>query len=167
MKETKCVSPSKTNLTVLGLEVQVRKGRVGPAAKDLKELIGATEDLLAKGYASGLEMSKIVGKWSWVMLLSRFGFSIFSSVYTFMQKVGENGGELWPSVRKELGIACGVAPLLCVSIFQKWSDKVAAFDASKEAQGVSEVIASAGWAAGKRKFLLAKRSVAWFFRRKT
>lgn len=159
VKETKCVRPSKADLTVLGLEVKARRGRVGPAAKDLKELIGATEEMLARGCASGLEMSRIVGKWSWVMLLSRFGFSIFSSVYTFMQKVGESGGDLWPSVRKELGIVCGVAPLLCVSFFQKWSDKVAAFDASKEAQGVSEVLAPLGWAAGKRNFLRMTPSV--------
>jgi hypothetical protein len=83
-------------------------------------------------------MEKLVGKWSWVLLVSRAAYSVFSSVYSFCHTVSVNRSKLWPSVAKELRIVCGLAPVLCVNIFQEWSSKAAAFDASSDGQGVSE-----------------------------
>jgi hypothetical protein len=132
-------------MEVLGLSVDTRGGRVGLCYKKLYKLVCETERLLSRGTATGKEVERLLGKWSWTVLTSRSAFSVFSSVYSFVQKASSASRiKLWPSVVKELEIVCGLAPLLCVNIFQEWSGKMTAFDASTVAQGVSEVVVSVG-----------------------
>jgi hypothetical protein len=147
VKRGKCVEPGEggASMEVLGLEVNTRSGRVGLCYKKLYKLVCETQHLLTRGKATGKEVERLLGKWSWTVLTSRSAFSVFSSVYSFVQKVpSASRVELWPSVVKELELVCGLAPLLCVNIFQEWSGKMAAFDASTVAQGVSEAVVSAG-----------------------
>ena len=148
VKRKKCVEPGEglSSMEVLGLTVDTRSGRVGLCFEKLCKLVCETEHLLNRGTATGKEVERLIGKWSWTVLTSRSAFSVFSSVYSFVQKVSSASSrvKLWPSVVKELEIICGLAPLLCVNIFQDWSGKMAAFDASTVAQGVSERVVSVG-----------------------
>ncbi len=139
VKREKCVEPGggEREIEVLGMRVNTGSGRVGLEYAKLWSLVRETESMLKRGFATGRELERLIGKWSWTVLVSRSAFSVFSSVYSFIQKVSART-KLWPSIVKELKIMCGIAPLLSVNIFQEWSGKMAAFDASTVAQGVSE-----------------------------
>ena len=155
VKRGKCREPGEgvASMEVLGLTVDTRSGRVGLCYEKLWSLVCETKHLLNRGTATGKELERLIGKWSWTILTSRSAFSVFSSVYSFVQKVlSASRVKLWPSVVKELEIVCGLAPLLCVNIFQEWSGKLAAFDASTVAQGVSETWVSVGAAKGFAKY---------------
>jgi hypothetical protein len=139
VKPSKCVPPTKSPIKILGLQFCGARTSIGPVPKELWELVLSTQHLLHEGKASGKQLEKIVGKWSWFILCNRLCFSVFSAVYGFIKAVGDRVAKLWPSVEKDLVLVCGLAPLLSVNWSQEWSDEVSAFDASLEGQGVSEL----------------------------
>lgn len=143
-KASKCVPPTKAPLKLLGLQVEGAKAKLGPAPQELRGLVLLTQQVLQEGKASGRQLERIVGKWSWFLLCNRLGFSVFSAVYGFIKSAENNVRNLWPSVQKDLLLACGLAPLLSVSWAQDWSEGVSAFDASLEGQGVSELLLPRG-----------------------
>jgi hypothetical protein len=139
-KASKCVPPTKGTVKLLGLQVEGATATMGPAPQELRELVLLTEQILQQDKASGRQLEKIVGKWSWFLLCNRLGFSVFSAVYGFIKSAGDNVKQFWPSVQKDLLLVCGFAPLLSVKWSQDWSGEVSAFDASLKGQGVSELV---------------------------
>jgi hypothetical protein len=99
-------------------------------------LVRDTLTLIRRAHCSGLELSHIVGRWSWALLACRPAFAVFSSVYRFIQTAGSRVFHLWPSVARELDLAIGLAPLLFASLDSPWFDRVVASDASQGGLGV-------------------------------
>jgi hypothetical protein len=91
---------------------------------------------LEYGSTTGLHLSHIVSSWTWCMLLSRPALSIFSVVYSFIQRASKREFEIWPSVRKELINAILLAPLYFSSFTSQFSSKLIATDASLSGAGV-------------------------------
>ncbi len=146
VKIEKSVVPTLAPVKILGLRVEGGKTRFAPPQEEVQQLVAFTRKVLNQGKASGKTLERIIGKWAWFLLSSRLGFSVFSAVYGFIKAAGKRILPLWPSVRKDLLLVCGIAPLLSVDWRQKWSDTASAFDASRVAQGVSETVVSRSYA---------------------
>lgn len=99
----------------------------------------AIRQLLALGRSSGSLMEKLIGHCSFLCLGRRECFSVFGSVYSFIQKYRWIQGDvkLWPSVRKELYIFDGLIPLIFRDLCSSWSTSVYAVDASEYGLGAT------------------------------
>jgi hypothetical protein len=62
---------------------------------------------------------------------------VFSSVYRFQEAADGRRFEVWPSVRRELMVMVGLAPLLFADLDEPFFERVVASDASMTGLGVS------------------------------
>ena len=135
-KPSKVVRPTADGLECLGMIVNGITGEVGVAVPKLQKLRHQTLALLDRGMCTGIELSQIIGKFTWAMLVRRPALSIFSAVYKFILVSKHRHYQLWPSVRRELHAATMLIPLLYTSIRGDFMPHVVSTDASEEAQGV-------------------------------
>ena len=135
-KSAKVVSPSSAGVECLGLVVHGREHTVGVSSLKLRNLIRETMSLLAAGQCSGLQLARLVGKWTWASLVHRPLLSTFNAVYRFIQTADARTFEVWQSVRNELLCIVGLAPLMFASMNVYWFPKVIATDASETGLGV-------------------------------
>jgi hypothetical protein len=135
-KPSKVVAPTSSGLECLGVTVNGDTGEVGVSVPKLHALRRDTLSLLHRGVATGEDISKLVGRWTWCMLVRRPSLSVFSAVYRFIIITRHRQHVLWPSVRRELHTAAMLAPLLYASIKVPFVNKIIASDASEVAQGI-------------------------------
>lgn len=119
-----------------GLQIDGREHTVGVAPAKVWRLCVETRAVLHLGSCTGDALQRLVGKWSWMILARRPAFSVFSAVYRFSAIAGKRRFFLWPSVRKELSVICGLAPFLFTRLDAPWFAKVVATDASTSGMGV-------------------------------
>lgn len=136
VKRSKIVKPTTNGVECLGVEVNGNDYTIGVHPKKLNQLIHDTRQVLYNGSCTGRALAKLIGKWTWAMLLFRPALSIFDSVYRFIQTSDRLCFKLWSSVRYELECVIGIAPLLWSSLDNPWWDQVIATDASMIGQGV-------------------------------
>jgi len=134
-KASKTVWP-RTRAEVVGLEIDGIEQSLGVSPIKLQKLCDDTRALLARGIATADDMRRIVGRWTWAMLVRRPSLAVFSSVYRFVECARRVPWVLWPTVARELRTAIGLAPLLFTSLTDTWCSHVAATDASMTGQGV-------------------------------
>jgi hypothetical protein len=96
----------------------------------------ATAAVLRHGRASGLELARLVGGWTWAALARRPALSVFCGVYRFIQAAGSRQFVLWSSVRRELEIITDLAPLLFTNTRATTFGQLVAADASSTGIGV-------------------------------
>lgn len=158
-KMSKVISASCDGVDCLGVEVHGKHHIVAPRPDKLNKLCNDTIALIKGGIASGLQLSAIVGRWTWCMLIARPALSIFSSVYRYIQCAGRKDYRLWPSVCNELMTAVQIAPLIVASFNSPWLPFIMATDASEDGQGVvkcnvdEQIIVSAASTAGTHSLL--------------
>lgn len=135
-KPSKIAGPTADGIECLGVFVDGVNCEVGLSVPKLQVLRASTLRLLDIGECTGRELSHIVGRWTWAMLVRRPAMSVFNAVYRFIECARDSRYILWPSVRRELWAAAHLAPLLFASICCEWSSVVIASDASEVAAGV-------------------------------
>ena len=135
-KLSKVVAPSSDGVECLGLEIDGVHRTVGLSVPKLQLLIRDTYALLDRGHCSGIDLAQLVGRWSWCVLCCRPAFAVFNAVYRFIQCARRRFFNLWYSVRRELSLVIGLAPLLYSSLDMLWFDRLVASDASTEGLGV-------------------------------
>ena len=135
-KPSKVVEPSCDGVDCLGIEVHGASHTVGLSAAKLLALCTDTRALLVAGTATGRELARIVGRWTWAMLPVRPALAVFSAVYRYVACAGRRSFSLWPSVRRELWLAVRLSPLLFVDWSSPWFDRVVACDSSLDGLGV-------------------------------
>jgi hypothetical protein len=135
-KLPKCQAPTADPIDVLGLEWHGKLKTVGAGVDKLSQLCALTLSYLRHGYASGEQMSKLVGSWVWPLLVRRPALSSLRHVYRFIHCAGEKHYQLWPSVKRELLILLGLAPLLYVDLSAAFFDRLFMSDASSTGGGV-------------------------------
>jgi hypothetical protein len=135
-KPSKIVRPTADGIECLGMFVHGRSSEVGMSVPKLQVLRASTMRLLDIGECTGRELSHLVGRWTWAMLVRRPAMAIFSAVYRFIECAHDSRFTLWPSVRRELWTISRIAPLLYSSINCEWSPVVIASDASEVGAGV-------------------------------
>ena len=111
-------------------------GDIGVSVDKRQKLAQMTRELLRNGYCSGKDMSRLVGRYTWSMLIRRPSLSIFSATYRFIQAAGNKRYGIWPSVRRELTAAMNILPLLSTSIRSPWRQRLTCVDASEKGMGV-------------------------------
>lgn len=135
-KPSKVVRPTANGLECLGIWVDGAACEVGMSVPKLQVLRASTMRLLDIGECTGRELSHIVGRYTWAMLVRRPAMAIFSAVYRFIECARDTRFTIWPSVRRELWAAAHISPLLYASIRCEWAHVVIASDASEQAAGV-------------------------------
>ena len=135
-KWSKVFPPSAEGVECIGMLVHGRLHTVGAHPDKLMDLANRTEVRLSQGLATGLDMQRLVGAWSWVFLVRRPSFSVFSAVYRFIETAGGKRFNIWPSVANELKVAIGLIVLLSASWRCPWFPSVSATDASTTGLGV-------------------------------
>lgn len=89
-----------------------------------------------RGRITGKQAESLVGRWSWAFLARRPAFSVFAAVYRFCAVASDRNFNIWESVRRELLVACGLAPLLVTCISAPFLGRIIASDSSSSGQGV-------------------------------
>jgi hypothetical protein len=150
------VQPPAVRAESLGLEFDCKEGTVGVSPRKLQALRAETDAFLARGMATGYELSALLGKWTWAMLVRRPALACFGSVYRFVDTARSRRFRIWRSVEWELRIAMGLAPLLYANIAAPWAPIIVATDASEYGQGV--VARAAEPAEAEREAPLARKT---------
>jgi hypothetical protein len=134
-KVSKMVLPTSDPVDLLGVQVH---GDILTISSDyISSLVQMTMSVLQLGVVvSGRQMARVVGKWTWVLLLRRPALSCIQHAYRFIEVAGSRSFQLWPSVRKELYALLGLLPMLYVDLSSSWSTKMVASDASLLGGGV-------------------------------
>ena len=130
-----------TTTTVLGIDVH-ENGVVTPNRLKLEALRYDTLRLVRRGFCSPKSMQRLVGRWTWVLLLVRPSLSLLSAVYAFGCQQSRRALPLWNNVKKELMAVAHLAPVLHRTLGAATIGTVLASDASSYGLGV--VYASAG-----------------------
>jgi hypothetical protein len=141
VKWSKLIQPSCEGVNVLGLELHGRHATYGLAPDKMRRLILGTRSFLLRSHCTGRDLSRIVGSWTWATLVRRECLSVFRSVYRFCSVAGDCVFRIWKSVRRELNIMIGLAPLLYANLAASWSDRIVASDACPSGLGVSMSLA--------------------------
>lgn len=121
---------------VMGLRVDGTGVSIGVAPHKLALLSKQTLVLARASVVDAQELSSLVGKWVWSVLVRRPVLAIFGAVYRWLKANDGRSAPLWPSVRLELAVLCALAPLLAANLSAPWFENAVAVDASSEGQGV-------------------------------
>ena len=136
IKPSKLRRPSQAPIEVTGLRVDGEALSVGVAPHKLLLLIRHTLLLARSPMVQAHELSSVLGKWAWAVLIRRPALSVFGAVYRWLAAFKDRAAPLWPSARLELGVICALAPLLVASLAPGWFHDTVAIDASSTGQGV-------------------------------
>jgi hypothetical protein len=135
-KLPKCKSATSDAIDVLGLEWNGREKTVGASVPKLHELCAVTLSYLRRGSITGVQLSRLVGSWVWPLLVRRPALSALRHVYRFIHCAGSKSYQLWPSVKRELLMLIGLAPLLYVDLSSLFYSSIYMSDASSTGGGV-------------------------------
>ncbi|CAK0824773.1 unnamed protein product, partial [Prorocentrum cordatum] len=116
---------------VWGWQIDGSRGRVAATPVRLWRARLAIRAVLRRGRCSGRDLERLLGHLVFLSLVRREGLSLFWSCYAFVRKNCTQDVRLWASVRRELSLWDGLAPLLWRVLRAGWSDEVVAVDASE------------------------------------
>ena len=139
-KPEKCVQPTLDPVEVLGVVIDNASHHIRVHITKLLRLLGQTMYLINKRTCSGLQLARLVGHWTWIIMLRRPTFAIIRNTYIFIERYKGRKHQLWPSVIDELYQLIAVSPLIYADISSAPLHILPASDASLYASGV--VIAS-------------------------
>eukprot|EP00438_Fugacium_kawagutii_P031465 Skav222634 [mRNA] locus=scaffold10:187684:190948:+ [translate_table: standard] len=120
---------------VLGWELE-KSGTLRPSRRRLWRLRLGLREILRRGRASGQQIERLVGHITFVSLCRRESLAILGECYSFIRQHCDRVVPLWKSVRKELAMWDGVAPLLAVDLTKDISNTIYSVDASEWGLGV-------------------------------
>ena len=141
-RERLVVKPAKLQRSILrggevmGLRVDGSGVSIGVAPHKLALLSKQTLMLARAPVVDAHELSSLVGKWVWSVLVRRPVLAVFGAVYRWLQAYDGRSAPLWPSARLELAVLCALAPLLVANLSAPWFGDAVAVDASSDGQGV-------------------------------
>jgi hypothetical protein len=129
VKSSKVQRASCDGVDVLGMEVHGRRFTVEVGADARVDLLQAAIKLISQHTVTGLELSALIGRFTWCMLVRRHSLQCFHHVYRFIHTRQDRPSQLWPSAIREVLIACGLLPLLSAKLTAPFADRILATDA--------------------------------------
>lgn len=135
-KPKKTVTATADGVECIGIHVDGRERSMALSADRMDALRTSTAALLHVGECTGMQLARVVGQWTWAALVRRCSLSVLSSVYRFIERAGHRRWCLWPSVRDELSVMMGIAPLLRAELDTPDASLTIATDASSTGFGV-------------------------------
>ena len=136
VKASKVVSPTTAPVNVIGFDIHGATGEISLPVDSLLSLVQATMQTMHAAFVTGTQLSHIIGRWTWVMLLRRPSLSVLQHSYRYAEVARGRRFVLWPSVRRELLTLIGLLPLLCARLDTPFFRTAIATDASEIAAGV-------------------------------
>ena len=124
--------------THLGWSIDGGRGVLMPRQDRAWRVRLAFQAILRRGRATGRQLSRLVGHYSFLALAHRPGYSVFDSVYRFIHRFEKTVKPFSASIVRELRWAMALIPLLRTNLRAPWSDTVLAVDASEHGRGVVE-----------------------------
>jgi hypothetical protein len=139
VKRSKVIRPTTQPVEIIGFVVS--RGNDGHACIALKprsafSLLQSTMLLLRRGVCTGPQLSHLLGRWTWCMLLCRPALSVVQHSYRYIEVAKRRRFVLWPSVRREMWMLIGLLPLMHAQLDVPLFHNVVATDASELAAGV-------------------------------
>lgn len=128
--------PSTEPMQFLGMLVGGRELVIRLPIDKLRRLTCMTIDLLRSDLVTGTQLQRVIGLWTWQLMLARPALSVLHYSYRYMRILDERKGVLWPSVRSELVSLLSLLPLLQISLTDTWHQRLIATDASEYGAGV-------------------------------
>ena len=136
--------PSKAQqglqITIIGLEWDGTPGvhMFYPSPAKMFKLLQATHYFTTCGFITGKGLSRLVGYWTWFLLLRRPVLSILNACFAFLRLHEHNPQpqRIWKTVRSELLMLTGVAALLFARTGARVFSKIICTDASPVGGGV-------------------------------
>ncbi len=137
IKASKCTEATAAPVTVLGVEICGAQGTISLSTERHNRILQATAVLLSQPLVSARELARVLGAWTWQLLLRRPALAALKHCYRFIERfIDRPPRPLWPSVARELTVLAALSPLLCVNLRAAWSTHLVATDASEFAAGV-------------------------------
>ncbi|CAE7480188.1 unnamed protein product, partial [Symbiodinium pilosum] len=120
-------------VTALGCDISSRPHVAEPTIPKLMTCISAVLDVLDRRAASPKALHGLLGLLQWLCLLQRPVFGVFDNIYKFVShEPGRRPAEIPDKVLKELAVALGLLPLLCVRLDKQYANDLLACDAAPE-----------------------------------
>jgi len=135
-KPEKCTPPTSQPTEVLGVMVGGKDHHIRLSPTKMKKLIGQTIYLLHKQQCSGTELARLLGHWTWAIMLRRPALAVLQNAYIYVNRYKGRQHTLWPCVRHELDALIGLAPLLYANLAAPRLPLLPATDASMTGSGV-------------------------------
>lgn len=150
VKASKLVRPTTDTVTVLGFSIDGACASIRVGVDACHSLRVNTLAILAADTVSGIALRRLIGSWTWVMLLRRPCFSFLQHCYKYIEVAKGRPFTLWQTVRRELASLLAVLPLLAAELRAPLFRRVIATDASELAAGMvattrTDSITSALW----------------------
>ena len=138
VKKRKPPLRSPKSIKAIGIEMDPIALTLSVAVADRLKLVRATLALLSAPHVTGLQLSQLIGSWTWCILLRRSALCVLQHVYRFISMAGVSPKplRLWPSVRRELQCLLCLVPLLHSEMGSHFFEFAYASDASTIAAGV-------------------------------
>jgi len=136
VKRRKVVQPTSAPVKIIGFDVHGAAGTISLPLDSQATLVAATRAVLQAPTVTGRQLSHIVGRWTWVMLLRRCTLSVLQHAYRYCRLAQCRRFTLWPSVRRELYMLLTLLPLMQFKLSAPCFRRAFASDASELAGGV-------------------------------
>jgi hypothetical protein len=136
VKQSKVVMPTSSPVKVIGFDIDGARGVIQLPPDSACSLVAATMAVLRCPTVTGSTLSRIVGRWTWVMMLRRPTLAILQHCYRYIGVAQHRRFTLWRSVRRELCSLLAVLPLLNFQLDSAFLHDAIASDASEMAGGV-------------------------------
>lgn len=135
-KREKCTAATTEPTEVLGITVDGYRQQMYVAPTKMRKLLGQTVYMLSKTHCTGQELARLLGHWTWAIMLRRPAFAMLRLTYIYINTYKHINHQLWPCVRDELLALIGIAPMLYANIAAPISSFLPATDASMTGYGV-------------------------------
>jgi hypothetical protein len=136
VKQSKVVRPTSAPVKVLGLSIEGSQARISLPPDSQAALIRGTLATLRADVVTGISLSRLLGHWTWVLLLRRPALAALQHAYRYCETARWRRFTLWPCVRRELATLLSLLPLLTANLAAPCFHRAFASDASEEAAGV-------------------------------
>ena len=136
IKPDKCTATTSAPTEMLGIVIDGQQMTMHLHATKMLKLLGQTLYLIHKRQCTGTTLSRLMGHWTWALMLRRPMFAIVRHCYLYRDVYKGRSHTLWPSVIKELHQLVALAPLLYAHLATPLLNILPASDASMQANGV-------------------------------
>ena len=137
VKQSKCTEATEKAVTVLGVDICGEQRSIALSMDRHFRIVRSTAALLSQPLVSARDLARVLGAWTWELLLRRPALSALKHSYRFVERfLYQPARPLWPCVARELFVLTALSPLLTVDLQAPWADHIIATDASLDAAGV-------------------------------
>ena len=137
VKQCKCTEATSEAVTVLGVDVCGADRTITLSIDRHSRIVRSTATLLTQPLVSARDLARVLGAWTWQLLLRRPALAVLKHCYRFVERFMDHPPRpLWPSVARELSVLTALSPLLSVDLQAPWAIHLVATDASSQAAGV-------------------------------